>query len=100
MSPLKRYAKKQAHPREGHRFKAHERLERDARQAQRAVEALHQPDLVVTKTVGMIFPRSLAAGHPWNWVACEAGSVSTAVVPYIGQEPGHPRLLAIELGIR
>jgi hypothetical protein len=28
MSPLKRYAKKQAHPRERHRFKAHERLER------------------------------------------------------------------------
>lgn len=42
MSPLKRYAKKQAKVRQRRRLQAHERLERDRRQAQRAVEALHQ----------------------------------------------------------
>src|SRR5437764_8218082 len=42
MSPIKRYAKKQAKARQRRRLQAHERLERDRRQAQRAVEALHQ----------------------------------------------------------
>jgi hypothetical protein len=42
MSPSKRYAKKQAKARQRRRLQAHERLERDRRQAQRAVEALHQ----------------------------------------------------------
>lgn len=42
MSPSKRYAKKQAKARQRRRLHAHERLERDRRQAQRAAEALHQ----------------------------------------------------------
>ena len=42
MSPSKRYAKKQAKARQRRRLTAHERLERDRRQAQRAAEALHQ----------------------------------------------------------
>jgi hypothetical protein len=42
MSPRQRYAKKQAKARQRRRLKAHERLERDQRQAQRAAEALHQ----------------------------------------------------------
>ena len=41
MSPSKRYAKKQAKARQRRRLQAHERLERDRRQAQRAAEALH-----------------------------------------------------------
>jgi hypothetical protein len=41
MSPSKRYATKQAKARQHRRLQAHERLERDRRQAQRAVEALH-----------------------------------------------------------
>ena len=42
MSPSKRYAKKQAKARQRRRLQAHERLERDRRQAQRVAEALHQ----------------------------------------------------------
>jgi hypothetical protein len=42
MSPSKRYAKKHAKASRRRRQKAHERLERDQRQAQRAAEALHQ----------------------------------------------------------
>ena len=42
MSPIKRYAKKQAKTRQRRRLQAHERLKRDRRQAQRAAEALHQ----------------------------------------------------------
>ena len=42
MSPTKRYAKKQAKARQRRRRTAHERLERDRRQAQRAVEAFQQ----------------------------------------------------------
>ena len=42
MSPIKRYAKKQAKARQRRRLQAHERLERDRRQAQQAAEALHQ----------------------------------------------------------
>ena len=41
MSPRKRYAKKQAKARQRRRLQAHERLERDRRQAQWAAEALH-----------------------------------------------------------
>ena len=41
MSPLKRYAKKQAKARARRRHSAQERLERDQRQAQQAAEALH-----------------------------------------------------------
>ena len=61
MSPRKRYAKKQAKARQRRRLTAHERLERESRQAQRAVEALHQaledlglPDLVVTEIEGRL----------------------------------------------
>jgi hypothetical protein len=42
MSPSTRYAKKHAKARQRRRLHAHERLERDRRQAQRAAEALHQ----------------------------------------------------------
>src|SRR5215831_14185808 len=42
MSPSKRYAKKHAEARQRRRLHAHERLERDRRQAQRAIEALEQ----------------------------------------------------------
>jgi hypothetical protein len=42
MAPLKRYAKKQAKARARRRHSAQERLERDQRQAQRAIEALEQ----------------------------------------------------------
>jgi hypothetical protein len=41
MSPSKRYTKKQAKARQRRRLQAHERLERDRRQAQQAAEALH-----------------------------------------------------------
>jgi hypothetical protein len=53
MSPLKRYAKKHAKARQRRRLKAHERLERDQRQAQQAAEALHQAlgDLGLPATV-------------------------------------------------
>jgi hypothetical protein len=77
MAPRKRYAKKQAKARQRRRLHAHERLERDRRQAQRAAEALHHAladlglpaNLVVElegrlrsqqkllgKIVGMMFP--------------------------------------------
>jgi hypothetical protein len=42
MSPSTRYAKKHAEARQRRRLHAHERLERDRRQAPRAAEALHQ----------------------------------------------------------
>ena len=42
MTPTKRYAKKQAKARARRRHSAQERLERDQRQAQRAIEALEQ----------------------------------------------------------
>ncbi len=42
MSLTKRYAKKQAKARQRRRHTAHERLQRDHAQAQRAIEALEQ----------------------------------------------------------
>ena len=61
MSPSKRYAKKQAKARQRRRLQAHERLERDRRQAQRAAEALHQaledlglPDNLVAEIEGRL----------------------------------------------
>jgi hypothetical protein len=42
MSPTQRYAKKHAKAKHRRRLKAHERLTRDRRQAQRTAEALHQ----------------------------------------------------------
>ena len=52
-SPFKRDAKKHAKARQRRRLKAHERLERDQRQAQWAAEALHQAleDLGLPATV-------------------------------------------------
>jgi len=41
-SPRKRYAKKHAKARQRWRLQAHDRLERERRQAPRAAEALHQ----------------------------------------------------------
>ena len=41
MSAMKRYATKQAQARQRRRLQAHERLERDRCQAQRAAAALH-----------------------------------------------------------
>jgi hypothetical protein len=76
-SPLKRYAKKHAKARQRRRLQAHERLERDKRQAQRAAEALHHaledlrlpetavaeiegrlrsPQQLLRKIVGVMFP--------------------------------------------
>lgn len=53
MSPAKRYAKKYAKARQRRRLQAHERLERDRHQAQRAAEALHHAmeDLALPETV-------------------------------------------------
>jgi uncharacterized protein YukE len=42
MSPLTRYAQKQAKARQRCRHTAHERLQQDQHQAQRAMEALEQ----------------------------------------------------------
>ncbi len=61
MSPIKRYAKKQAKARQRRRLQAHERLERDRRQAQWAAEARHQaiealglPEDLVTEIEGRL----------------------------------------------
>jgi hypothetical protein len=61
MSPGKRYAKQHAKARQRRRLQAHERLERDRRQAQRAAEALHQaledlglPDHLVVEIEGRL----------------------------------------------
>ena len=42
MSPMKRYAKKQAQARQRRRHTAHERLRHDQQQAQQAIKALEQ----------------------------------------------------------
>ena len=61
MSPLKRYAKKQAKARQRRRQKAHERLQGDQARAQRAIEALEQalqnlglPDNLVKEIEGRL----------------------------------------------
>src|SRR5437764_12070333 len=61
MSPIKRYAKKQAKARQRRRHHAQERLDRDRRQAQQAAEALHQaleelglPDTLVSEIEGRL----------------------------------------------
>jgi hypothetical protein len=85
MSHAQRYAKKQTKARQRRRQKAHERLERDRRQAQRAAEALHHTleelglpaDLVVEiegrlhsqqkllgKIVGVMFPALFGCRTP------------------------------------
>ena len=105
MSPSKRYAKKHAKASRRRRQKAHERLERDQRQAQRAAEALHQAleDLclpeglmaeiegrlrsqhkLLGKIVGSCFPPSLAVAHLRSCVACGAG---TKTCPHVCSGP-------------
>ena len=61
MSPSKRYAKKHVKASQRRRLQAHERLERDRRQAQRVAEALHQalvdlglPDNLVVEIEGRL----------------------------------------------
>ena len=66
MSPSKRYAKKHAKARQRRRLHAHERLERDRRQAPRAAEALHQA------------LEDLACQQPWWWRAKAAYAANTS----------------------
>ena|SRR2546421_12812950 len=80
MSPIKRYAKKQAKTRQRRRLQAHERLERDKRQAQRAAEALSQsledlglPKTVVAEIEGRLRSQQKLLG---KIVGCEAGTSS------------------------
>jgi hypothetical protein len=94
MSPSKRYTKECAKARQHRRLQAHERLEHDWRQAQRAAEALHQaledlglPDNLMVeiegrlrsqqkllgKIVGVI-RRSLGAVPLRSCVGCGAGT--------------------------
>jgi hypothetical protein len=61
MSAAKRYAQKQAKARQRRRLNAHERLERDRRQAQQAAEALHHaleelglPETLVSEIEGRL----------------------------------------------
>ena len=95
MSPSKRYAKKHAKARQRRRLRAHERLERDRRQAPRAAEALHQAledlglpaTLVVEsegrlrsqhqllgKMIGVMLWPSLAGVPPRRCAVCGAGT--------------------------
>jgi hypothetical protein len=71
MSPTKRYAKKDAKARQRRRLQAHERLERDRRQAQRAAEALHHAweDLALPETVVAEIAGRLRSQHKLlrNW---------------------------------
>ena len=88
MSPAKRYANKQAKARQRRRLNAHERLERDRRQAQQAAEALHQaleelslPETLVSEIegrlqsqqkllgniVGVMFPALFGCRTPLEW---------------------------------
>ncbi len=69
MSPTKRYVKKHAKARQRRRLKAHERLERDRRQAQRAAEALHQaletlglPEALVVEIEGRLHSQQKLLG--------------------------------------
>src|SRR6516162_142532 len=84
MSPMKRYATKQAKARKHRRLKAQERLQHQRAQAQRYIEALHQtlkdldfPDTLVAeiegrlraqqqllgKIVGLMFPTLFGCRH-------------------------------------
>jgi len=61
MSPMKRYANKQAKTRKRRRLKAHERLKHQRAQAQHSIEALHQalkdldvPDTLVAEIEGRL----------------------------------------------
>jgi hypothetical protein len=70
MSPSKRYAKKHAKARQRRRLPAHERLERDRCQAQRAAEALYQaletpglPENLVAEIAGRIRSQQKLLGN-------------------------------------
>jgi hypothetical protein len=84
MSPMKRYATKQAKARKRRRLKAQERLQQQRAQAQRSIEAIHQalkdldfPDTLVAeiegrlqaqqkllgKIVGLMFPTLFGGRH-------------------------------------
>ena len=84
MSPMKRYATKQAKARKRRRLKAQERLQQQRAQAQRSIEAIHQalkdlnfPDTLVVeiegrlraqqkllgKIVGLMFPTLFGCRH-------------------------------------
>src|SRR5713226_2186421 len=84
MSPMKRYATKQAKARKRRRLKAQERLQQQRTQAQRSIEAIHQalkdldfPDTLVAeiegrlqaqqkllgKIVGLMFPTLFGCRH-------------------------------------
>jgi len=69
MSPTKQYVKKHAKARQRRRLKAHERLDRDRRQAQRAAEALHQalealglPEALVVEIEGRLHSQQKLLG--------------------------------------
>jgi hypothetical protein len=69
MSPTKQYVKKHAKARQRRRLKAHERLERDRRQAQRAAEAIHQalealglPEALVVEIEGRLHSQQKLLG--------------------------------------
>ena len=111
MSPSKRYAKKQAKARQRRRLQAHERLERDRRQAQRAAEALHQAledlglpaDLVAEiegrlrsqqkllgKIVGVMFPALFGCRTPSELVSGAGLGQALALAPARGACPNAP----------
>jgi hypothetical protein len=69
MSPTKQYVKKHTKTRQRRRLKAHERLARDRRQAQRAAEALHQaletlglPEVLVVEIEGRLHSQQKLLG--------------------------------------
>jgi len=95
MSPMTRYAKKQAKARTRRRLKAQQRLQHQRAQAQLYIEALHQalidldfPDTLVAeiegrlqahhqllgKIVGLMFPTLFGSGCPSQTDACNLES--------------------------
>jgi hypothetical protein len=84
MSPSIRYAKKPAKARQRRLLQAHERLERDRRQAQRVIEALEQAlhDLGLPENLGPgsgMTRCSRSMGHSDSWSA-GGGAASTQVL--------------------
>src|SRR5712664_2290017 len=95
MSPMKRYANKQAKARKRRRLKAQERLKQQRAQAQHSIEAIHQalkdldvPETLVAEIAGRLqanrscwakssascFPRSLDADMAMSSRACADGT--------------------------
>src|SRR2546427_746015 len=69
MSPMKRYANKQAKARKRRRLKAQERLQQQRAQAQHSIEAIHQalkdldfPDTLVAEIEGRLQAQQLLLG--------------------------------------